>query len=679
MTETARGPTLRAYVQTSPDLAVWTSRPSLVVEEYSEGQTEIVGSATFRHDWGAIAAPGADVATVADLGDLGGLYCRILRENLTGAITVDTLKWDAVWHGVMLSPDSATSGGNGTTTYQASGIAAVLNSRSCWVGRCLVKSSPAGYAVAFNLAPFNHWPSGDRSTAAVVIGDPYAAAVYVHDATKTDTGNQWTASQIISYLFACNFRYEHPPSISGSGQLGLNWALEDPDGCLAWIPERYDARGKTLTQVLNELAGHKRGLVWYVTVSSTTLTINVKSALATALTVGVDTIPANAAVWDQLDATDPFIHPVTIASVSDEVADEITVRGSSRRIGITLAIYGTGTPFVSAAASQLVKGWTDTAEAAANTALDNGVVTRRTAYEHAWRRFALRAEDWSGAAYSSGGMPDALTTATDASYGTAGYSGVASRTGLSTLAGLWYSAEGDLPCAAGFTAVNVGPRQPLVIVAEDDTAGTWVDHSTNWTVQVESSPPAVIIDDGANGTTLRDILRAGRKVLVSLTLVDFLPFQVMWRRNPAEWIAVPPRTKLIEMPDLGQEYLLSGMVTGVDADAGGNLLTTSSQITTKDNVVQLRRLLAQARAWYEEPYQRATFTDRGVWDVDPAYGPGTILGVITDGVTEREINASVTRRSFRCESIQSDNGSTVRYWSTTFETDVIYPDMEAVL
>jgi hypothetical protein len=681
MTETARGPCLRERVQTSPDMAAWTTRADLCMEQYVEGQGEIAGSADFRLDWGEIDDNGADIATVTDLADPGGLYCRILKENAagTGAITIDAVTYDPVWWGKMLSPDAATTAASGTTMYQAVGIAGVLHERVCWLGRCLVKTSPATYSIAFNLAPFNHWPSGDRSTATASVD---GVSVYVHDATATATGNAWTARQILDNLFACNFKYEHPPTPDGSGQLGLGWAISDPQSCLAYDTERLDFRGKTLAQVLNNLAGKGRGLTWWVTVSSTTLTINVASGLVTALTVGTHTIPANPAVWDQLDDTDPFLHPVTIQTVTDEVADEIVERASPRKIGITLAIYGTGTPWTSDSASQLVKGWADAAETACDTYLDTGGNARGrrlASYEHAWCRFELRREGWNGAQYGSSGMPDALTTATSASYGTVGYTGEATRVGLSTLAGLWYTADGDLPCAPGFTALNVGPRQKLVIVAEDYAAGTWFDHSRDWTVHIESNPPAVIIDDGADGAIVRAILRDGRKILVSLTLIDFMPLQVMWRRNPADWIAVPPRTRVTERPELGMEYLLAGMVTGVSSESGGTLTTTASVVTTRDDLPRLRTLLAQARAWFEEPYRIGRFTDRGVWDSDATYRPGTILGNLTDGLDPRVVEATVSRRIVRKERAKSDNGSEVCYWSTTWETDIVYPDADAHL
>lgn len=678
MTEPARGPSLLSAVQTSPDLSTWTTRGDLAFEEYSEGQGEIVGNAKFRLDWGFIAADGLTPSTVTDLPDLGGLYVRVLREDVTGTVTIGSIDYEPVWWGKMLSPGTTTTVGSGTTIYTAAGIAALFNERTCWMGRAIVKTSPVQFSVDWNLKPFNAWPSGDRSSAAGTVG---GVNVYLHDATQAVTGNQWTAAQILDNLLACNFRYEQPATPSGSGQAGPSWAVSDPLGCLGYTPERFDARGLTLTQVLNHLAGKARGLSWYVTVSGTTLTINIVSGTPTAVTVGTYTLPANPAVWDQLDDTDPFLHPVTIREVSDEVADEIVVKGSPRRIGITLSIYGTGSPWASDSASSLVKGWTDSQETACNTYLDSGndYGRRLASYDRAWRRFALRTENWNGAQYGSSGMPDSFAAVTSASYGVDGYDGTVSRTGLSTLSGLWYGIDGSLPCGSTFAARNVDSTRPVVIVAEDDAAGTWVDHSSGWRIAIESSPPAVVIDDGAEGLLVREILRAGRKILVSLTLIDFVPFQVMWRRDPASWIATPPRTKTIEKPELTQEYILAGMVTGASTESGGTLTTAASVVTSRDDVTKLRALLAQARAWYVDPYRIATFTDRGVWDVDPAYRPGTILGNITDGVDPRVIDAMVTRRVVKLERITGDNGAEVRYWSTTWETDVVYPDIEAAL
>lgn len=677
---TVRGPAEKALVQTSRDLVTWVTRDDMEFTGGSEGQGEIAGSASFRLAWGEIVRAGQYVSeTVTEPTDLDGILVRVCKQNLagTGTVTHGDDTFDPVWHGKMLAPDAATSGGNGVTSYTASGIASLFNECTCWVGRALVKTSPLLFSIAFNLAPFNHWPSGDRSAD---LGSVGGKNIYLHDATKQDTGLRWTARQILDNLLACNFRVEHPPTPAGTGQAGFDFDISDPQGCLSYDPGRYDARGKTFTQVLNDLAGKHRGLTWWVTVDGATLVLNFDSGLASPVTVGTTTIPANPNIWDQLDGNDPFIHPFTIRRVSDEMADVITVQGSSRLIGVSLAIYGAGDPFVADVDAQLGKGWSDGIEPLCNAFLDaNPGMDRKVAYEHAWQRFVLRPTGWTGDQHGgTGGMPWALTTASDASYGANGFNGeVTEGAGGGEKPATWYTAEGLLPCALGFTALNVGPRQPLVVIAEDYDSGVWYDHTADWTVWVEESPPAVVIDDGANGFHVRSILRAGRKILVTIALRDFFPFQVSWRRDPELWPSLLPRTKTIIKPELSQEYLMNGMTTGVDESTGARLTTT--KITTKDNLPQLRALLAQARAFYEEPYDLVSFTDRGTWDTNPAYRPGTMLGNVMDGANTKVIEALVTRRTWRLEYAAGEDGVSVPYWSTTYETDTIYPDLEAVL
>jgi hypothetical protein len=680
VSEPVRGPFERALIQTSRDLAEWTTHPDIEMLTYNDGQGEIVGSASLRQYWGEIVRAGqTTVEDVSEPSGLEGRLVRILKERLDGggSVTYGDDTYDPVWHGKLLAPASDTSG---VTNYTASGIAALFNERSCWIGRALVKTpaDAANVRVAFDLAPFNHWPSGDRSANQFAVG---GVGVYIHDATQTVTGLEWSAAHILGYLLACNFRVEHPPTVDGSGQAGLAWALSDPQGCLNYIPGRYDAKGKTLTQVLHDLAGRRRGLTWFITVSGTTLTINVASGVAQAITVGTTTVPANPNVWDQTDDDDPYLFPVNVRTVSDEVADEIVVQGTPRLIGLTVAIYGSDDPFEADAGTQLDKGWSNDSETLCNKFLDlNPKARRRVAYEHAWRRFVLRPTGWTGDQFGgTGGMPWGLATASDAEYGAGGYDGtVTEGAGGGEKPALWYKAQGELPCAPGFGASNVGPRQPAVVLAEGYDAGTWQDYSTVWTVWVESSPPAVVLDDGIDGTTIRAILRAGRKILVTLALRDFFPFQVSWRRNPADWPNVTPRIKTIVRPELTAEYIMNGATIGCDADAGGDLLTTT-KITTRDNLPQLRALLAQARAWYEQPYSLVTMTDRGVWDSNATYRPGTLLGTIINGADSRIIEAMVSRRTVRLEYADGEDGIQVPYWTTTWETDVVYPDLEAVL
>jgi hypothetical protein len=692
MTEPVRGPFERELVQTSPDLIEWTTRQDMEFTGGSEGQGEILGDATFVHAWGEIVRAGQTVSEqVSEPTELHGLFVRVLKQDLAGggSVTHGDDSFDPVWHGKLLAPDASTTGANGITNYTAAGIAVVFQESNCLWGRSL-RDDGSAVSVMRILRPFNALPAGDCSANPFTIGSGSGHSVRVHDLRyaggdySSDPAVKWTALKALEYLFACNFRWESQPTPEGLGQSGLEWSISDPENCLGYDLPRYDANGKTLTQVLNDFAGKKRGLTWWVTVSGTTLTVTIASGLASAITVGTTTIPANPNIWDQLDGSDPFLHPFTIRTVSDEVADQIVIQAAPRRIGISLAIFGSGDPYVASADAQLDRGFSSAAETACNTYLDSSnAPARRTSYHQAWRRFQIRA-GWNLKQYpvaSNVGLSNAFDVSSTPAYGYDGMTGDAGHEAspLFQVAAYALEAHDELPCAVGFTALTIGPRQPIVIVAEDYETGTWIDHTSDWSVSVESSPPAVLVDDRADGFLVREILRAGRKIIVSIGMDDTMPVAVSWVRNPSEWKTTQPRTKLIRRPDMGLDLLLAGMVTGVASDAGGALTTVSSQTTTRDNLPQLRALLAQARAYYEEPYDLVAFTDRGVWDTDPAYRPGTLLGNVMDGANTRVIEAMVTRRRWRREYATADDGIQVPYWSTTWETDIVYPELEAVL
>lgn len=686
MSELVRGPFERELVQTSTDLITWTTRPDMEFTGGSEGQGEILGDATFVHAWGNLVRAGQTVSElVSEPTELEGLFVRVLKQAMSGGGTVtygdDT--FDPVWYGKLLAPDAATTGANGITNYTAAGIAVVLQECNCMWGRSL-RDDGTAVSVMRILRPFNALPAGDCSANPFTIGGGAGHSVKVHDLRNATSGNKWTALAALQYLFACNFRWESQPTATGAGQSGLEWAISDPQNCLAYDLPTYDANTKTLMQVLNDLAGRKRGLTWWVTVSGTTLTITVASGLAAPITVGSTTIPANPNIWDQLDGGDPFLHPFTIRTVSDEVADQIVIQAAPRRIGISLAIFGSGDPYAAHADAQLERGFSTAAETACNAYLDNrNAPARRTSYLQAWTRFQIRS-GWNLRQYpvaDARGLSNALDISSTPAYGFEGMTGDAGHEATPTFQVAAYALEArdELPCAVGFTALTIGPRQPIVIVAEDYQAGTWIDHTGDWGVSVEPSPPAVVIDDRADGFLVREILRAGRKIIVTIGMDDTMPVAVSWMRHPSAWKTTQPRTKIIRRPDMGQDLLLAGMVTGVASDAGGALTTQATQATTRDNLPQLRAMLAQARAYYESPYNLVSFTDRGVWDTDPAYRPGTLLGNVMDGANTRVIEAMVSRRRWRREYATSDDGVQVPYWSTTWETDVVYPDMEAVL
>jgi hypothetical protein len=275
-------------------------------------------------------------------------------------------------------------------------------------------------------------------------------------------------------------------------------------------------------------------------------------------------------------------------------------------------------------------------------------------------------------------MPDGLVTGSDA-YGNGGLTGETVRLGIIALPGSSYRAEGDLPCAFGFSSsLDYAQRQGPVIVVEE-SADVWVDRSQSWGIRVEPSPPAVVITDGANGKRLRETLLSGLRIVVTLSIRDAFPFQASWIRTPTTWPSVSPRVTVVEVHDLTASTVLAGAVTGVSDDGGGTLTTLAMPIVVRDDIERLRAALAHARSFYEQPYTTASWTNLGAWECNDGHGPGSILGTVTDAGIVRHCQALVTRRSVRLGYAVADDGQSVPYWSTSYETDVVYPDLEAVL
>lgn len=674
MSEPVRGPTRRTAVRTSTDLATWTHQPHMQFTGGSEGQGEVLGNAQFHLDWGNVFLDGAAPGIIAEPSDLEGRFVEVLKEDPAGTVTIDTVAYIPFWHGIMLAPTSVPAASGGANSYTAQGIGCLLNEINCQWGRTL-KGDGSTVTVLHRIADCNALPAGDRSTSTATVG---GHTVYVHDLRNESGGNAWTALQWLEYVMACNFRWEDALTATGSGQVGIDWEIVDPTSCLAYQVPRYQPYGKTLQQVWTDLAGKMRGLTFSCSIVydgvTPIFTVTVWSGSAAAIG---STVPANPEVWNQLDNTSPYLHPITIRTVADQVADEIAIRAGQRHIGISLGIWGSGSPWTADADAQMGKGWSDAAEALKDANL--GLPPRAT-YAHAWQRFVLK-PSWNLRQFESTveGLPNSFDvdgTGTNPVFGYHGREGTAEHIASPSYEypALALEAMDDLPAALGFTALAVGVRQPVVIIYEAST-GVFVDVSSEWGLSIESSPPAVLLDDGAYGATIRETLTDGRKIIVSMGLIDALPFMVSWRRAPGEWPRVVPRVKTISRPDLTHEYLLNEMVQTVSSDDGGTLTKLSARVTTRDNLPQLIDLLNQARAFYESPYKIATFTDRGVLNIDPAYQPGTILGDITDGTAAQTIGATVTRRSWKLQYATGVDSVSVPYWETTWETDVIYPDL----
>ena len=65
--------------QTSQDLTTWTTQPDWAFQSYSEGQSQILGDASWRLDWGTLAVEGTPApVTIADVAvTIAGQFVRV--------------------------------------------------------------------------------------------------------------------------------------------------------------------------------------------------------------------------------------------------------------------------------------------------------------------------------------------------------------------------------------------------------------------------------------------------------------------------------------------------------------------------------------------------------------------------------------------------------------------------
>ncbi len=655
----------RVLVQTGRGLSAtdtdWTTQWYLRATGGSDGSNSALGEQTLVQDFGIVKHQEADafasVGLAPDIGrtflvdDLVGVVVRLLKSDEAGAITVRGETYTAYWHGVIqqqtLQPDLADNlNAGGRATWLAVGIGCVLD--AIHLGRGWLKVGASVVDPGY-LPPFNEQPGGDRSDAASTVN---GSSVYVHVIGDSGEANEWTAAQILALLIAG----AATPSLAGSATVyGWTWAYSDADGCLEYIPDNLDLGGLTLLQAIDLLATTRRAITWTIAVSGATATIVVRSAATTSISYGGYTIPASTTTATLDAAGDAQLEGLTIEQDESSTYDVIELRGAQPWTGITL-VYP----------DHLEAGWHP------GSVADWNEFPGLPLYDNVWRRFIL-ADDWDETG-AGGGLNNTVTATVD------GLTGGRSATVAADLVpGFHHCGERTLPCAENFSASGIGPRQaPIVVVF--DGASTYEDMSLKWRVEIQSEPFAIVIDDGQNGTQLRDRMAVpGAKMYVTVGMREHRPLAVSWQQAATAWPRATPRVKLIEVPSAELWRVAASTVTGVDGDTvrgavGTSLTTSGAEITVRDNTSRLLAFLALAKAWFSVPGYRVRWTRRGVLDTDSTYAPGTLLTSVTLGDRTYGTYALITRRSW--VQVNRDGVDT---WDTQYETQRVLPQLEVTL
>jgi hypothetical protein len=663
-------------VQTADTLpaldAGWTTQRWVRAVSGSGGSSQALGEWTLVQDFGVVKPQNAAAFTSAGIApditraglvdDLVGVVVRLLKSDDDGLITVDGATYTAFWWGVIqaqsIEPDLApTRDTGGRATWLAVGIGTVLDGIHLdrgWLYQAAGVAVDPGY-----LPPFNHQPGGDRSTSTVTIN---GLAVYVHQLGDSASVNEWTALDVLELLLAAAAT---PTLPGGTTSYGWTWSLIiDDAGCLDYVPEDLNLGGLTLLQAINEVVNTKRGLVWTLEVSGSSVYIRVRSASPDAIAIGSFTLPA-ASTTATLDVTDdevaPWIADLVIEQDESSTYDGITARGAQPWTGLTLAYP-----------DHLGKGWSASEETA------HAGFPSLPLYETVYRRFTL-SPTWDETGFADG-LKNTPQVATSAAYGVNGLTGGRSATvAADRVPGYVHTAERMVPCAEEFSASGIGPRQAPVVVVFNGT-NLYEDMSLKWRVEIQNEPFAIVIDDGKHGLELKARLAAvGAKLYVTVGMREHRPMAVSWQRSPAEFPRATPRLKVIQVQGCELWSVRAGTITGVDGDkvrgaVGTTLTTVSPAISVRNDLARLEAVLALARSWFAVPGYRVRWTDRANLDISDTYAPGTLLTSVTLGDRTYGTYALITRRSWQ---LTTRDG--VEMWDTVYETQRILPDLEVIL
>lgn len=643
----------------------WQRRWFLRFTGGSRGSGQVLGDAEIVQDYGQImpAADGTggnivDTGIVPDIANDGTgetLEGKLVRLSIRSVDDEGAEQLTPFWWGVVQGQSVNPTGDiDGQATWSCVGLASVLDQIACYRGWIKPNSGSVAFDPGY-LPIFNHLPSGDRSASTMTVN---GVAVYVHDLIDTTgSGNKWTARQIIDLLLA---------GAVNDTTYGWTWAIADPDSCLVYEVETIDLGTGTILDAVNALINARRGMTWYLTVAGTVATINVVSGVPSEIIVGTFTLPASSAQRDFDVTGNPWVTNLSINEDYSSTFDVIEIWGAHPWVGITVVYDGPDD-------GSLQKGWLSDDETTWDTDHDSSLV------EGVWRRLEVRGT-WDGEQrpYVSGatGLRDTLAVSgdDDAAYGYGGYTGERSHAG-GTYAPPTQILETErmLPASIGFGDLRLGPRQPPIVVQYDGSV--YSDVSEDIQAQVDDNPPAVFLHKGTDkGDSMKTLLEtSGALLYVSMGFREAAPLKVSWRRNPAEWKRTVPRVKVIQIRGLEQWMVINGTITGVDIDTV-TPLTQSGDLTIRDDVPQMRGLLALARARYGSPALKINWTDRGILDTSTDFIPGTLINDITNGARTITANAVITRQ--RWQRVIRDG---VEMWDTINEIERVLPDVEAII
>lgn len=595
--------------------SAWVVLPSTRCSQCRSGINAQMGSAQLSEEFGTLRAPGTSgiVSVAASV---------LLRGKRVNVQTWDGAAWVDLWSGIVTAETRADNGPKmGSIQWHALGMAYLLAGFKCINGFELDGLAQVTDRVGY-LPAFNAMPGGDRSASKYSVG---GVDIYVHN--RADQVAKWTARNAIEHILQTQTGYYD--MATSSWLYGTTWAISDAKSALAYEVPETDVYGMTVADAMQAIMPASRGITWRIDYDSATdvATVVVGTSVKVSVAGGTYTLP-DAPDKVSIDYTGINVDGLSIAWSEEQRADIIEVIGARPWTSISVNFKP-----ADASTSAFESGWSVDDETDFDADKPNA--------DKAWSVFVARGA-WKGTQRGSTtvGLSNVLAVSgpTDATYGSAGLTGVRSYdSAIDAADGRTLGVERDLPTVVGFETAVVGDRQLPVVLCNNGSA--WIDLSStqsgseDWQIQLSEFPLRLKLGSNREDQSILKAMidTAAPEIVATVGVRESIPLRVSWRRPSASWARTDPRIVTAHVPDCELWTTLSGTVTGLD-DAGDPVATTTTD-TMRDDRPRMRGVLALLRSLHENPIRALSWSVVGATSTNIKPG-AVIVEMTTDQGTE---------------------------------------------
>jgi hypothetical protein len=580
----------------------WTSDRAVRIATASDGSAQAAGEAVGMRRYGRVEQPWETATSDNPLPTSHpslGRYVRLLRADAGGAITLFSKNWSAFWWGFCARIRTRYQGTDpvamGTAHYGLTGLAGLLEQIVVIDGYDGNPSASHPWNI-FHAPAFNAGGKGNRTTG--MTWTINSRAGYVFDYYNLGgSAAEWTIKQALDYLLDA-FTLRH-----GGGS---SWTLLDSSTLGAELLPPTPVHGKTLLQVINEIANPRRGLTWKIDIDGSNrprlVLLDWKPASGTA-------VDATGREWTceiEEDTSTACDHALIISQRAPVTT-------------LTLDFKTSGSPRLA------VDGWSFGAPPANNP---NSLIMRRfkiaTSIIDELRVDLV--EDGDGA------YDGTRQTAADIGGGPSSRGAT-----LERLTGLAADQTSGTIALLG----DNDERSKARIFVKGATATSWEDWSQKVSIELSNNPARITLNGSDDELLdLYQLVNAGGEFRVTLGIRELAEWRLSTRVTD---YYRGTREVVRQVGDVDEHTVASGAAVAVSA---GSLTTASATVQTWDGVGTplVDELVRTVDARLRGRQVKVSLSKKGLdFSTLP---PGTMISTVNGGPGAVTVDASVTRRSW---------------------------------